>query len=159
MNSQVIQEFTERRFKAIITPSLTPIVWESQRLSVMFPSPDLPKGSDRMICNTVNGVLRVSFLDKSVLSLPDFQSCTIRAGLFGEYANLSGAINYATFTMNDSQYYQNGILTLPLFQSYANLMQNIFLRFAFYPYEDLVVEPTPLELSFTGALLGSRARF
>jgi len=118
------------------------ITYESPRLSVAAPFNGRPKGADRAICRTVNGIVKVKLLNKEILqsvtgSFFGIDAPVITAGLYGESAGVEGAIAInqyyiSTFSPINSytvaRFSTNGDLGFKVLSSYANLMQNIFIR-------------------------------
>jgi hypothetical protein len=145
MKSQLVREFSGSMQGTLpANDSFTKadsLIWESPRLGVSVPYPDREKGADRAICRTVNGLVQVKLLNTDVLKdLPDsFDKNMLTIGLYGESAGLIGAIDFYQYKLTDNlgyfpqywivnRYQSNGSLGGPMFSSYANLMQNIFIR-------------------------------
>lgn len=146
MNSKFILEFsggkiqTEFPSTADGETTASSVIWESPRLSVAAPYEGRPVGSDRAICRTVSGLVQVKLLNEDILNTPTAQYPVvpiITAGLYGEYAGIIGAIDFQQYYLSDvtPQYSwiqdineSNGCLGFRFFNSYANLMPNIFIR-------------------------------
>lgn len=190
MKSQLVLEFSGKmrgtfpeNASATTADSL---IWESPRLSVAAPFEDgRPKGSDRAFCRTVNGIVQVRFIDKAILDytkfnpeLRGFTLPTITAGLYGESAGIIGAVAFQQYKLvNDiapeldfidrwivNRYTVNGNFGFQLFSSYANLMQNIFMRVTIVrPPAKLVSDATvfpavKIDADCSGVLLGADLR-
>ena len=160
MESQAIQEFKSLPFRGVVGAAPgSYLTWESPRLTTMYPLEGMPKGSDRGVCHTVNGFLRMALTDKSLLT----SGCYVTAGLFGEYANIPGVIAYTTLQFSDpltrSFYGPNGVIGFDEWSSFSNLAQNIFIRVGIYRFIGSEQGDTPVDVTFTGALLGSDLRF
>lgn len=149
MKSQFILEFSKGRMQTEFPATADPggdrassITYESPRLSVAAPFKDRKKGADRAICRTVNGIVQVKLLNKDILqnvtgSFFGIDAPVITAGLYGESAGIEGAIaihQYYLSTFSPINAYSvlrfstNGDLGFKVLSSYANLMQNIFIR-------------------------------
>ena len=159
MESQAIQEFKSLPFRGVVGAAPGSFIsWESPRLTTMYPLEGMPKGSDRGVCHTVNGFLRMALTDKSLLT----SNCWVAAGLFGEYANIPGAIAFTTLSFNQpgglSFYAPNGVIGFDEWSSFSNLGQNIFIRVSIYRTIEAEAD-TPVDATFSGVLLGSDLRF
>jgi hypothetical protein len=135
----------------------------------MFPAIDTPSGSDRAVCHTVNGILRMRLLS----SLGDFDGdCELYAGLWGEYAGITGSFppqinQYNSFsgaTKKYALYSDSNYIEFDLFNTRANLCQNIYIRLAFMRVR-AVVSPDPvpptrgyIKSVMSGVLLGGDIR-
>lgn len=184
MNSQVVHEFKGSRYKHILNSQVgSTVVWESSRLTTAYEDSSMPKGSDRLICATVNGVIQVKLLDKSILA--EKSGITVTAGLWGEYNGISGVLQSLRYAL-DGQYandlitplflYPNPILQgrgygVPIFesngglgfygfQSFSNGAQNIYLRIAFVREIAQEVEPPPavVDIECSGVLIAADPR-
>lgn len=184
LNSQVVHEFKESRFNSLLNSQVgSTVVWESSRLTTAYSDPTKPKGSDRIICGTVNGVLQVKLLDKSLLA--EKTGITVTAGLWGEYNGVPGVLQSLRYSL-DGQYandliipvflYPNPILQgrgygVPIFesngglgftsfQSFSNNAQNIYLRVAFVREIAQEVEPPPVmvDIVCSGVLIAADPR-
>lgn len=159
MQSQAIQEFRGLPLKETlpITKGST-VAWNSPFLTTMFPQEGLPVGSDRAVCHTVNGWLQVQLRDKAIIGDSTIQ---VTAGLFGEYAGISGAIANTTYQLSDPTpiafYQSNGGLGFDRWSSFANLAQNIYIRIIFSRI-DTGAAPSTIDLLCSGALIGSDLR-
>lgn len=163
MQSQVVQEFKSLPLRGTIgAASGSYLEWESPRLTTMFPLEGMPKGSDRAVCHTVNGFLQANFKDKTIFTLGP-QGFVIYAGLYGEYAGISGLIQSTTIspaTPSDViRYSSNGAIGFNTWSSFSNLAQNIYIRFVIMQTNANGGPATPVDITFTGALLGSDVRF
>jgi hypothetical protein len=162
MQSLPIQEFKSLPFRGVLGNEAGDyVLWESPRLTTMYPMAGRPPGSDRAVCHTVNGFLQAVVNNKAIIAEPT--GIRVVAGLYGEYANLSGVIAFTEYqlTSNEALTYQaNGALGFSAWSSFSNLAQNIYIRFIL-SRTDRRAEPAPLpiDLSFTGALIGSDLRF
>ena len=162
MQSLPIQEFKSLPFRAVLGNEQGDyLLWESPRLTTMYPMEGRPKGSDRAVCHTVNGFLRVGVNDKSILANP--VGIRVVAGLYGEYAGLSGVIAFTEYQLGSLDalpYESNGALGVSAWSSFANLAQNIYIRFII-ARTDKRTAPAglPIDLTFTGSLIGSDLRF
>ena len=159
MQSQAIQEFKSLPFRGVVTAEKgSYLTWESPRLTTMYPLEGMPKGSDRGVCHTVNGFLRMALTDKSLLT----SDCLVTAGLFGEYANIPGLIASTTLSFGQpgglSFYGPNGVIGFDEWASFSNLGQNIFIRATIYRLSTGLAD-TPVDVTFSGVLLGSDLRF
>jgi hypothetical protein len=158
INSQPIQEFKSLPLRGTVGSAAgSSLVWESPRLTTMYPMEGMPKGADRAVCHTVNGFLRMTLADKSLLS----SNCIVTAGLFGEYANIPGVIAFTTLPFNSSGlafYAPNGVIGFDEWSSFSNLGQNIFIRVSIYRITEGLAD-TPVDVTFSGVLLGSDLRF
>jgi len=159
MQSQAIQEFKSLPFRGVVNRQEGSfITWESPRLTTMYSMEGAPKGADRGVCHTVNGFLRMALNDKSLLT----SNCLVTAGLFGEYANIPGLIAFNTLaftqTLTSAFYAPNGVIGFDEWSSFSNLGQNIFIRATIYRLAD-ADDDTPVDVTFTGALLGSDLRY
>jgi len=135
------------------------ITYESPRLSVAAPFEDREKGADRAICRTVNGIVQVKLLNKDILqnitgAFFGIDAPVITAGLYGESAGVEGAIAITQYYLSTfsplnaytvARFSTNGDLGFKVFSSYANLMQNIFIR--------VVIQRGPATSGFTNSKL------
>lgn len=161
MKSQAIQEFRSNLRGTVQSALGSSVVWESTRLTTMFPLEDRPPGSDRAICHTVNGILQVNFKDKTLFNTQN--NINVYAGLYGEYANLPGLIQGTSIiginaTATNGFYLLNGVLSFDRWSSFANLAQNIFIRLTFVqaaPNGGVVI---PIDCTVSGVLIGSDVR-
>ena len=159
MQSEVVQEFNNAPFEGFFPAGsdFPTCVWESPRLTTMYPVEGAEKGSDRAICRVVNGFVTVKFLDKSAI-VPYF---TVTAMLMGEYAGIYGVIQSFTVNVGGSIatkiLLSNGSLGFEQFQTIGNLAQNIFIRVVF-TYDAFISPPIKIKTSMTGALLATDAR-
>ena len=115
MNSQVIQEFKS----PIITGELgtrvgSAFTWESPRLTTMYPRSGVPKGSDRAVCRTVNGLLRVNVLNNRELVFGSNTGISVTAGLWGEYNRVPGVLASTTYYL-EGKYAESFLLPRPYF--------------------------------------------
>ena len=161
MQSQVVQEFKSLPLRGTVGAALgSYLAWESPRLTTMFPIAGMPKGSDRGVCHTVNGFLEANFKDKTIFSQG---GVLLVAGLYGEYAGISGLIQSTTIDPSTPAataiYGSNGAIGFNAWSSFANLAQNIYIRFVIYQSRGVGGVATPVDITFTGALLGSDVRF
>ena len=176
MKSQPIQEFKSTPFIDLL-PSTggASVSWESPRLTMMYPVEGRPVGSDRAVCHTVNGILRVRVNDRALFA-PD-ATVTVVAGLWGEYNGIPNVIQSTSYRLNRfipvlgvnvidplSKYYQIGsdYLTFDVWNTFSNLAQNIYIKLSFlrddrYQEPDplVVVTPTPINVTLSGVLIGS----
>lgn len=180
MKSQVTQEFKNLVLNDVLqTPIGSTVVWESPRLTTMYPRPGAPKGSDRAICRVINGVLQVQVLDKNLL-LGDYTGVSVTAGLWGEYNKAKGVIASTKYYL-DGQYADspiqpllsydylglqgygvsllnsNGGLGFNAWNSFSNQAQNIYIRLAFVreaPQTKQTV-PIPIKVVCSGALIAA----
>lgn len=177
MNSMVTQEFKNNNFNSVLQTSIgSTVVWEGPRLTTMYPRLGVPKGSDRAICRTVNGVLQAKVNDKSIL-FANNTGVTVTFALWGEYNKAKGVISSAKYYI-DAKYgsnflevlsafnrggygvpifNSNGALGSYAFNSFSNHAQNIFMRATFVrelPQTTPVV-PIPLDITFSGILLAA----
>lgn len=179
MKSQPIQQFKSTPFVGLLptTPGST-VTWESPRLTLMYPVEGRPAGSDRAVCHTVNGILRVRVNDRALFD-PD-ATVTVVAGLWGEYGGVPNVIQSTSYALNRfidglgastidplSKYYQVGTdyLTFDVWNTFGNLAQNIFIRLSFLrdtryqekpePPPPIIVQPTPINVTLNGVLIGS----
>lgn len=185
MKSQFILEFSNGVIQGTLPGTDDPggletggvIIWESPRLSVATPYPNREKGADRSICRTVNGQIQIKIVDKSILNYParydgEFtKPPLITAGLYGESAGIIGAIDidqsreFNPALFNALRYTSNGDKAFKIFRSYANLMQNIFIRVTItradaqdsgvYLYKN---PPLPIKMVCSGVLIGADPR-
>ena len=125
MKSQTIFEFREK----ITILAGSAYLWESPRLSTAFPIEGQPAGSDRAICRTVNGLVRVCYLGKQ----PDMLAT---AGLFGEYAGIPGLIKSSSLVLispAEFDFFRNGNgVCFDQFITYSNLVERVFIRTLIY---------------------------
>jgi hypothetical protein len=161
MKSQAIQEFRSNIRGTVQYATSSSVVWESTRLSTMFPLEGRPPGSDRAICHTVNGILQVTFKDKTLFNTTN--AVNVYAGLYGEYANISGLIQGTTISGIGSPptngfYLQNGVLSFDRWSSFANLAQNIFIRLTFLQAGAPGGATIPIDCTVSGVLIGSDVR-
>jgi hypothetical protein len=148
MKSQTIFEFREK----ITTLAGGYYQWESPRLSTAFPIEGKPAGSDRAICRTVNGLVRVCYLGKQ----PEM---SVTAGLFGEYAGLPGLIkSSAVFTSQPQEFdfFRNGNgVCFEQFITYSNLVERVFIRVGIVVYDNGLPANTMIPLEISGVLIAS----
>ena len=161
MKSQAIQEFRSNLRGTVQSALGSSVVWESARLSTMFPLEGRPPGSDRAICHTVNGLLQVTFKDKTLFNTPN--AVNVYAGLYGEYANIPGLIQGTTIPgvaslVGNGLYLQNGVLSFDRWSSFANLAQNIFIRITFLQAGQPGGATIPIDCAVSGVLIGSDVR-
>lgn len=158
MKSQVIQEFKSSVRETLGTQVGSYIVWESPRLTLQMPDPDSPKGSDRLVCRTVNGILQIS-APLILSNLDAYSSVAINAGLYGEMEGIPCLIKgtqYSLFASPKDFLATNGRLSFDVWSSFSNLAQNIFIRVVFTRGDTSEgVQPLPLNLTFNGALIGA----
>lgn len=168
MYSLPIQEFKSLPFRGTITPTIgSYLVWESPRLTTMFPLEGRPKGSDRGVCHTVNGFLTANFKDKTILDPTNSDAVLnlrLYAGLYGEYAGVSGLIQSTELRLSDIgnivAYQSNGSIGFDAWSSFSNLAQNIYIRFTIIRVSAVNGGiDQPVDVTFTGALLASDLRF
>lgn len=170
MKGSAIQEFNNVPFSSELYPydertlfhGKSIAYWESPRLTTEYPIEGRPKGADRGICKVVNGLIAVRFIDKELLSVDGRLSVT--AGLYGEYAGISGIIDQIAFDQFytpffTQMYASNGALAFPQLSSFANLAPSIFMRVVFQR-TDIVSEgaPIPLKVEFSGSLIATALR-
>jgi len=162
MQSQVVQEFKSLPLRGTVGAALgSYLEWESPRLTTMFPLEGMPKGSDRGVCHTVNGFLQANFKDKTIFSQGPV-GLQIFAGLYGEYAGISGLIQSTLINpepVDLVRYGSNGAIGFNTWSSFANLAQNIYIRFVIMQVQSIGGVATPVDITFTGALLASDVRF
>lgn len=156
MKSPFILEFSQGLMQTEFPASNEPggdrasyITYESPRLTVAAPFEGRPKGSDRAICRTVNGIVKVKLLNKDILNSytddPDAffrgrHTPIITACLCGESSGVEGVIALDQYFCSASPEIGNsyryvldrrkstGDLGFKILTSYSNLMQNIFIR-------------------------------
>jgi hypothetical protein len=176
MKSQPIQLFKSTPFVDLLpVKSGSVATWEGPRLTMMYPVEGKPAGSDRAVCHTVNGLLRVRVNDHALFD-PD-ATVTVIAGLWGEYGGVANLIQSTSYPLNRfidglgaetidplSKYYQVGtdFLTFDVWNTFSNLAQNIFIRLSFLrdtryqePESPIIVQPTPINVTLSGVLIGS----
>lgn len=179
MTDPVVLEFNKNPFVGVLYPynesldSYDPqksniAVWESPRLTTEYPVEGRQKGADRGICRIVNGLISIRFIDKQILD--PTQVLEVSAGLYGEYANISGIIQQIAFSQQytpliTQMYVSSGELAFPQLSSFANLAQNIFMRIVFRraQVQELsppapLLPPTPLKVQITGSLLATNPK-
>lgn len=145
MKSQSVFEFREKT--TIISGQY--LIWESPRLSTVFPIEGQPAGSDRAICRTVNGLARVCYLGNQ-------SPLTVAVGLFGEYAGIPALIQGQTLLDNTQpatfDFFRNGNgVCFDQFITYSNLVERVFIRFAIYTN----AENTSVPLEISGVLVAA----
>lgn len=158
MKSQVIQEFKSNKITGELDTRVgSTFTWTSPRLNTMYPRPGAPKGSDRAVCRTVNGLLKVNILENRDLILGNNTGIKVTAGLWGEYNKVPGVLESTTYYLED--YYanfpletnpiftilfaypdtgwgvpifdSNGALGFNAWNSFSNHAQNIYIKLAF----------------------------
>ena len=165
------------------------ITWESPRLSTEVIYKDRPKGSDRAICRTINAVVNVKLLNKEILlrtnnGAKDDPATKpfLNIGLYGESAGIIGAIapvqqirlnafGFGGFNGQNLAFINsNGDLGSNVFSSYANLMQNVFVRVSIsrgytnYNYIYIAFDDqfenfkVPVDFSCSGAIIAADPR-
>jgi hypothetical protein len=162
MQSEVVQEFNNMPFEDFFPAGgydyPRTCLWESPRLTTMYPAEGAEKGSDRAICRVVNGFVTVKFLDKSAI-VPGMR---VTAMLIGEYAGIYGIIQSFAVNVDGSIstkiLLSNGSLGFEQFQTIGNLAQNIFIRVVFEWGGGVGLPPIKIKTSMTGALLATDAR-
>ena len=182
MKSTVTQEFKSLPFTGTLESRIgSTVTWESPRLTTMYPNPNSPKGSDRLTCRTVNGILQVKVLDKSLL-FNGKSGVSVTAGLWGDYGKGRGVLVstkyyldgiYATGTITPGALVSgattkgygvpmlssNGNLGFPVFSTFSNQAQNIYIRLSFV--RDLTEDsfgpqpPAPIKIVCSGVLLAA----
>lgn len=170
MKYPVALEIREKFQYPASTPEYAPnIIYDTKRLTTAYPRPDSSPGSDRQVCRTVNGILRVNLLR------PDVWSGRATAALMGAYGGKTGVIqdhttgpttlNLAPVVLIDGKNplsvydFEYGFYTaagmsaggygFDLFSSYSNLMEEIFIRLeiAAVPVNGRFFEPAAFEIS------------
>ena len=158
MNSQVSQEFKSSRLTGELDTRIgSTFTWDSPRLTTMYPRPGAPKGSDRAVCRTVNGLLRVSVLENREALLGPNTGVSVTAGLWGEYNRVPGVLAstkyylediYANFVIQPAAYLavlfglprsgwgvpifdSNGALGFNAWNSFSNHAQNVYIKLSF----------------------------
>jgi hypothetical protein len=158
MSFQVTQEFKSNKVVGELDTRVgSTFVWESPRLTTAYPIPGKPKGSDRAICSTVNGILKVDVLENKDLLLGNYQGVLVTAGLWGEYNRVPGVLasvqyflddNYANYFVSTPPitaifstapsigwgvplFNNNGGLGFNTFTSFSNHAQNIYIKLVF----------------------------
>jgi hypothetical protein len=172
MKSQPIQEFKSTPFVDVLASvSGANVTWESPRLTTMYPVEGRPVGSDRAVCHTVNGILRVRVNDHSIFNA---EGVIVTAGLWGEYAGVSNLIQSTTYRLYPKspllgaldvdpifKYHEIGTdyLTFDVWNTFSNLAQNIYIRLSFVRnfLGEVVIPPppTPINVTLSGVLIGS----
>lgn len=170
MKGAAIQEFNNVPFSSELYPydEQTPFhgksiaYWESPRLTTEYPIEGRTKGSDRGICKVVNGLIAVRFIDKELLAVDG--RLAISAGLYGEYAGISGIIDQIAFDQFytpffTQMYASNGALAFPQLSNFANLAPSIFMRVVFQRTDfDLADMSIPLKVEISGSLIATALR-
>jgi hypothetical protein len=157
MISTPIQEFKSVPYRAVLPQDRysAPLIWTSPYLTTEYPKEGRPVGSDRLICKTVNGFLQIRFRDKAIFS---DETIGIKAGLFGEYAGISGVIASTFIDFSDTAtlafLQSNGAVGFNQWTSFSNLAQNIYIKAAIYRVGE-GAGPTQIDAVFSGSLLGS----
>ena len=168
INTQPVQEFKSLPLRGTITANIGSYLnWESPRLTTMYPMEGMPKGSDRAVCHTVNGFMTANFKDKTILDPANSDAVLnlrLYAGLYGEYAGISGLIQSTELRLSDIgnivAYQSNGGIGFDAWSSFANLAQNIYIRFTIIRVSAVGGgSDQPVDVSFTGALIASDLRF
>jgi hypothetical protein len=168
INSQPVQEFKSLPLRGTITPTIgSYLLWESPRLTTMYPMEGMPKGADRAVCHTVNGFLTANFKDKTIFDPTNADAVAnlrLYAGLYGEYAGISGVIQSTELRLSDigtiTAYQSNGGIGFDAWSSFSNLAQNIYIRFTIIRVSAIGnAQDQPVDVSFTGALIASDLRF
>jgi hypothetical protein len=147
--------------------SIDPRHWDFARLTVAAPRPGSPDGSDRQICRTVNGIVRVELLDAT----PGFYFF-LTASLMGSYGGLVGTIQEHTIgpgplglpdaiTAKNPANSAGGLFSVAnmssgafgfdYFSSYSNLADSIFIRVGILPS----VNKVNINLKISGVLLAA----
>jgi len=127
--------------------SLVPAIYDFPRLTTAYPRPGAPAGADRQICRTVNGAVRLEFLESTAPCRVLATAC-----LMGAYGGSVGVIQEHTFgpallglettgvisgnnpiNNEDSNLYSTanmsaGAYGFDYFSSYSNLLDTIFIR-------------------------------
>lgn len=179
MKSQLTQEFSNGVLRGYFPSTAegevraSSISWDSPRLNVTVPYDDRPAGSDRAICRTVNGIICVKFIDKAIFQRNGNGPAAypiITAGLYGEANGIVGALSFKQLytigyntigTWPLALYNSNGDVGFNFFSSYANLMQNIFMRVTIVrkaadaPYTN---DAVPIDAVCSGVLLAADPR-
>jgi hypothetical protein len=175
MKGYAVQEFNNVLFDSELYPANAPVpagsnarsgkdiaYWESPRLTTEYPIEGRPAGSDRGICKIVNGLVAVKFLDKQLIEYSG--RLEISAGLYGEYAGISGIMDQISFSQFytpffTQMYASNGAIAFPQLSNFANLAQNIFIRVVFRRIDsDLNLVSLPLKLRISGSLIATAPR-
>jgi hypothetical protein len=179
MKSTIAQEFRDVSFSGILQEQKgATVTWESPRLTTMYPRLGVPKGSDRAVCRTVNGVLQVKILDRSLL-LGGNSGVSVTAGLWGEFNKSKGvlvstkyyldgryandlilpdpAISPITRGYGIPMFNSNGVLGFNAWNSFSNHAQNIYIRLSFVKdvTYDIATGPIPIKILCSGVLLAA----
>jgi len=148
------------RFQAVLTQSSPVAVWESERITLMYPYSNRPVGSDRAVEFLVNGFLRMVYntpvpLGGSIEIYPSL--ATTYAGGAGAAATVSTSIVTSTTQVKPQSIgftlapIAPQIVNFPQLQTAANLGQTAFLRVAL----EWGRGQGPIDVTFTGALVAS----
>lgn len=148
------------RFRAAMTPNSPIAVWESERITLMYPYANRPVGSDRAVEFTVNGFLRMVYNTP----VPIGGILEILPSLDTTYAGGAGAANEPPTPITTSTVQPSiasigytlapiapQVVTFPQFQNTANLGQTAFLRVVFKWGRGIA----PIDVTFTGAIVSS----
>lgn len=141
------------------------LIYDFPRLTTAYPKPVAPTGSDREICRTVNGAVKLQLLEYDAPGDEFTDSfCKATACLMGSYGGIVGTIQEHLFGPSAIGYETTGLIRsknptedslystanmsaggygFDYFSSYSNLADSIFIR---------------VEIS-RGAPLACRARF
>jgi hypothetical protein len=151
MKSQTIIEFREKLILSSHDDNkVAQVFWESPRLSTAFPITGQPAGSDRAICRTVNGFVRVCYFDVN----PQLR---VYSGLFGEYAGTPALIqdDSASLEPRFFDYNRNGNgVCFSQFITYSNLVESVFIRVVTDYYSD-PLSPFKIPIEISGVLIAA----
>lgn len=168
--------YSEINSDTILNTGTGILTYDSPRLTTAVPRPATPRGSDRMICRTVNGVVKVAFdfgksgvnrrviADAALMGAYDGKIGVIQAHSTGPSdlgLEITGSIRYQNVGTNQDE---TGLYTqanasangfgFDWFSSYSNLADEIFIRVIF-----LSLKESPpfanFNMTVSGALLAA----
>lgn len=142
--------YSEINFDSVDNTGTGILTYDSPRLTTALPRPNEPRGSDRMLCRTVNGIVKVTFdfgksgvkrrviADAALMGAYDGKIGVIQAHSTGPSdlgLEFTGSIRYQNVGTNQDE---TGLYTqanasangfgFDYFSSYSNLADEIFIR-------------------------------
>ena len=127
-------------------PIFSRLTYDSPRLNTAVPHPGRPPGSDRAICRTVNGVIRIKYIGEpgwnGLANAALMCACGGKTALIQEHSTGPSTLGFETTGLIDgsnpvtSNYFNlysaasmsGGAWGFDLFSSFSNLAEQIFLR-------------------------------